>query len=256
MYLTLAIAIVGWLCGMLVNYLADFLPLARTIVTPYCLQCKSPRGWLEYLIWPVACRNCGQPRSLRTWIVAILYVGVAVWILKVPAPGLNIWLSLVLCIYFGLVMVVDLEQRLILHPVSLVGAIIGSLVGIKLHGVYFTLLGGLFGLGLMFLLYLGGGLFLKLLARWRDYSEVDEALGFGDVILSGVLGLILGWPGIALGLVVAILLAGVVSLFYFLILLVLRRYRANMTVAYGPFLVLGAIVLLFFRNIFLAPMGW
>ncbi len=153
-------------------------------------------------------------------------------------------------------MVVDLEQRLILHPVSLVGAVIGSLVGIKLHGVTFTLLGGLFGLGLMFLLYLGGGLFLKLLARWRDYSDVDEALGFGDVILSGVLGLILGWPGIALGLIVAILLAGAVSLLYFLILLVLRRYRANMTVAYGPFLILGAIVLLFFRSTLLAPMGW
>jgi leader peptidase (prepilin peptidase)/N-methyltransferase len=193
---------------------------------------------------------------LRVWIIALLYAGAAVWLWKDPAPGLNLWLSLVLCIYFGVVIVVDLEQRLILHPVSLVGAVIGLLVGIKLHGVLSTLVGGSFGLGMMFLLFLGGGLFLKLLARWRDYSDVNEALGFGDVILSGVLGLILGWPGIVLGLVVAILLAGVVSLIYLLILLASRRYRANLTVAYGPFLVLGAIVLLFFRNILLAPMGW
>jgi leader peptidase (prepilin peptidase)/N-methyltransferase len=256
MYLTLAIIFVGWLAGMLVNYLADFLPRTRSIVRPYCLECNTPRNGLEYLLWPAPCRTCGRPRGWRAWIVAPLYAAAAIWLWKFPENGLNLWLSLALFIYFGVVVVVDLEHRLILHPVSLAGALIGALAGVKLHGVLPTLLGGVVGLGVMFLLFLGGGLFVRFLARWRDYSDVDEALGFGDVILSGVLGLILGWPGIVLGLIVAILLAGVVSLLYLLILLAARRYRANLTVAYGPFLVLGAIVLLFFRNTLLAPMGW
>ena len=85
------------------------------------------------------------------------------------------------------------------------------------------------------------------LARWRGESGEEEALGFGDVNLSGVLGLMLGWPVIVLGLVLAILLGGAVSLVYLLLMLVLRRYRRYAAIPYGPFLVAGAVILIFFR---------
>ena len=50
---------------------------------------------------------------------------------------------------------------------------------------------------------------MKLLNKNNSkYSEEDVALGFGDVHLSGILGLLLGWPGITGGLFVAIILGG------------------------------------------------
>jgi leader peptidase (prepilin peptidase)/N-methyltransferase len=74
------------------------------------------------------------------------------------------------------------------------------------------------------------------------------ALGFGDVNLSGVLGLLLGWPAILVGLLLAVLLAGIVSLIYLIIMLALRRYRLFTALPYGPFLIAGAGLIIFFRD--------
>ena len=101
---------------------------------------------------------------------------------------------------------------------------------------------------MMYLLYLGGRLFIRLLVRWRNYSGVDEALGFGDVILAGIIGLMLGWPGIVVGLIFAVILAGFFSLAYLLVLFLSHRYRSNVTIAYGPYLVASAFLLLFLRD--------
>jgi prepilin signal peptidase PulO-like enzyme (type II secretory pathway) len=57
-------------------------------------------------------------------------------------------------------------------------------------------------------------MFVRFINRRRMRTPEGEALGFGDVILGGVLGLLLGWPAIVLGLVVAFLLGGIFSLFY------------------------------------------
>jgi leader peptidase (prepilin peptidase)/N-methyltransferase len=73
-----------------------------------------------------------------------------------------------------------------------------------------------------------------------------EALGFGDVNLSGVLGLVLGWPGIALALFLTILIAAAASIIYLAIMLLLKRYQPYLSIPYGPFLIAGAVILLYF----------
>ena len=247
MFAILANGLLGVVAGMLVNYLADYLPTDRKFVFPYCQSCGKPYDWPKYLLWPRRCPHCGHSRGWRTWIVELCYVLALIYLWEYPTPGLNHILGVGLLIYFGLVIIIDLEHRLILHPVSAFGALIGLVAGSWLHGVQATLLGGLFGLAVMFLLYLGGAWFVRVFSRWRNYAHVDEALGFGDVLLSGVLGLILGWPGIVLGLVVTILLAGGVSMILLIKMLILRRYQPNLTIAYGPFLIASAILLIFMR---------
>jgi leader peptidase (prepilin peptidase)/N-methyltransferase len=98
----------------------------------------------------------------------------------------------------------------------------------------------------MLLLYYFGDLFARWLARRRGQTLDEVALGFGDVNLSGVLGLMLGWPGIIVGLILAIFLGGIFSLLYLLGKIITRRYRTFMAIPYGPFLVASAILLLFF----------
>ena len=244
----IAIIAVGWIGGNIVNYLADYLPLDRKIVAPYCLKCKHPKWLLHYILFPKRCSQCLEPVRKRHWAVNIVSIAMSFYFLYLLGTSMSFWQAQILMIYFLLVIVVDIEHRLILHVVSFAGAVLGLVIGTSLHGIASTLLGGLAGLLIMFVLYQGGGIFLKLLAKWRDYSDIDEALGFGDVMLSGVLGLILGWPGIVLGLVLAVIIAGVTSLLYLVYLSVKRSYKPNLTVAYGPYLIISAMILIYFNN--------
>jgi leader peptidase (prepilin peptidase)/N-methyltransferase len=149
-------------------------------------------------------------------------------------------------LFFVLVVVIDIEHRLILHPVSLVGVAIGGLVGWWMHGLLPTLIGGLVGFGTMYLLFKFGELFTRISSRLRGEPIDEVALGFGDVNLSGVLGLLLGWPVILMGLILAILAGGLYSLVYLLLSIVLGRYRSFEAMPYAPYLILAAALLLFF----------
>jgi leader peptidase (prepilin peptidase)/N-methyltransferase len=163
---------------------------------------------------------------------------------------------MVLLGFFGLVAIIDLEHRLILHPVSVVGAVLGLAIGIWVNGIKYTLLGGVAGFTIMLVLYYLGAIVMKWLARRRGQVLEEEALGFGDIILSGVLGLLLGWPGIIVGLILTILIAGIVSFVYLILALMTRRYRFDMAIPYGPFLISGAILLLFFSDFVLRYLIW
>ncbi len=121
--------------------------------------------------------------------------------------------------------------------------------------IFESLLGGVVGFGIMWLIYQLGVLIIKLVNRRRGQPVNDVALGFGDVNLSGVLGLMLGFPLILVGLVVAVLVGGLVSLVYILFMLVTRRYQAFAALPYGPFLVLGAALIVYFQNLLLVMIG-
>ena len=147
--------ILGWLAGYFVNYASDVLPFTRRFSQPTCPHCQTPFSWADYLTLH-ACRSCGKGRSLRTWLVQILAVASFSYFWLVPSKALGFWLGAIVLIYFGIITVIDLEHRLILHPTSLFGAVLGLIVGILVHtrrygllgGVGNTLLGGLIGFGL------------------------------------------------------------------------------------------------------------
>jgi prepilin signal peptidase PulO-like enzyme (type II secretory pathway) len=249
-------ALAGLVVGLLVNYFADFLPTKRRLIAPECLACGTKFGLTEYLIWPRRCNTCQWRRSPRTWIIEAIYIGVAVWLWAIPPVRIGFVGGIVLLAYFGLIVIIDIEHRLILNATSLLGAIVGLAAGIWLHGLRDTLLGGVAGFGAMLVLYVLGAILMGWLARRRGQTLEEEALGFGDVNLGGVLGLLLGWPGILLALILTILLAGVVSLVLLLVSLLSHRYRHDMAIPYGPFLVSSAVALLFFRDVVLHYLGW
>lgn len=262
MTLTLLIPLVlGWLAGLFINYCADVLPLTRRFSRPVCRECSTPFSWMEYLTLR-ACRTCGKGRSLRTWLVQVLTAVSFVYVWMFPSKALGIPLGMIVLVYFGVITVIDLEHRLILHPTSLFGAVLGFLVGTSIHsrindngiliGMGFSLLGGLFGFGVMFLLYKLGEIVARVRARKMEAAgqadDEEEALGGGDVYLAGVLGLMLGWDFIVIGLAWGIIFGGLVSLVFIAALLIRRRYssEALMTfIPYGPFFIIAASLLLF-----------
>ena len=254
--ITYILAIIpGWVCGVLVNYLADVLPLRRKLTRPFCIQCDSTQSWVNYLIAPRKCPTCGLRRNLRVWVVEIFYIAASVVMIKVPPASLGYGLGMLLLGYLGVVVLIDLEYRLIMHPVSIFGALLGLVIGFLTVGWWRSLLGGVIGFAIMGLIYLLGVFIMKMVSRKRGQLVDDVALGFGDVNLSGVLGLMLGYPVILIGLIVAVFIAGIVSLLYIIVKLLTRKYQAFMAVPYGPFLVIGAVILIYFRELVLQLIG-
>jgi leader peptidase (prepilin peptidase)/N-methyltransferase len=245
----------GWISGAIINYVSDVLPHKRRLVAPFCANCEKPQPLFKYFLWSRKCPYCGHRRTIRSWIVELLTVIAVLWLWAQPNLVLGFWLSILVIIYFGTVVIIDLEHHLIMHPVSLIGSILGLIIGIQLHGVLNTLVGGLAGFGAMLGLYLLGVLFARYVVRRNQAGFNDEALGFGDVILGGILGLFLGWPGIIGGLIISILLAGVISLIYLLVSLLVRKYRAFSFIPYGPFMIAGAVASIFFNNYFVNAFG-
>jgi leader peptidase (prepilin peptidase)/N-methyltransferase len=241
----IGVSLIGLMTGLLINYLADVLPLTRRIGRPICVECGRPLGWRNFLLFR-PCPVCSTPRSLRSYLVPIaaMVAYAAAWIWQ--SGRIPFWLAAIVLAYFGLVVIIDLEHRLILHPVSLVGLILGLGFGVYVNGIVKTLLGGAAGFIIMLALYYLGELFARWLAKRRGQTLDEVALGFGDVNLTAVLGLMLGWPAVLAGIVVAILLAGLVSMIYLVYLLITRRYRLFTAIPYAPFLVIGTVILLSF----------
>lgn len=158
---------------------------------------------------------------------------------------LNFFIGYILLIYLGVVLVIDLEYRIIMHPVSYVGAVIGLGIGIYTHGLRITLIGGAFGFGAMLILYYFGEAFSRYMSKRRGQLIDEVALGFGDVNLSGITGLLLGWDDIILGLLFAIFAGGIGSLLVIVVMLIRKRYKAFTPIPYAPFLIFSILLFLY-----------
>lgn len=246
--MTICYLILGLVGAWFVNYLSDVLPRYRKFASPTCPDCQSGLTWRYYIFFE-HCRECGQRPSKRHWIILVSLPILAVLLRYYPPPVMGQEGGLIWLIYFAVIFVIDMEHRLILHPMSLVGAILGMAFGIKAHGLVETLLGGTAGFGIMLIFYFLGELFIRFLAKRRGEEIQEIALGFGDVNLSGVIGTILGWPGIVGGIFLAVLLGGIVSGAFLLIQLVRKEYQAYQALPYGPFLVVSVYLLLYISQI-------
>ncbi len=243
--------ILGWLSGWLVNYLADTVPVTRKLSRPACPHCQTPFGWVDYLLFR-NCTTCGKRRKIRTFVIQALLTIAALLLWMFPRSGFPFILAFILFIYLSLVFVIDLEHRLILHPVSLFGAILAFLIGVYLrsgtslsHGITSTLVGGAVGFGIMLVFYFAGEWYVRYMSRKRGMPADEVALGFGDVNLAGILGLLLGWPGISAGLLFTVLAGGLISLLIIVGMLIAKKYKAFTAIPYAPFLILSAFYLLY-----------
>jgi leader peptidase (prepilin peptidase)/N-methyltransferase len=236
--------LLGWLSGWLVNYLADVLPVTRSFSRPACPHCQAPYRWGSYLFFH-NCSNCGKPRKWRPLVIQAVLTLVPILLWVFPRPGFPFILAFVLFIYLSLVFVIDLEHRLILNPISLIGALLALGIGLYLHRILPTLIGGAVSYGVMLVFYFLGELYVRYMSKKRGVSTDEVALGFGDVNLAGILGLLLGWPLILAGLLFTVLAGGLISLFIILGMLIAKKYKAFTAIPYAPFLILSALYLLY-----------
>ena len=236
--------VLGLAAGYLVNYVSDVLPFTRRFSQPVCTSCGKTFAWKDYFLLQ-ACSSCGHKRNPRTYVVLLILTAATIYIWLVPPGKINFLLAYILLAYLGVVFVIDLEHRLIMHPVSITGAILGLVIGIFAHGLVPTLLGGAFGFGSMLLLYYLGEAFTRYMSKRRGEVIDEVALGFGDVNLCGVTGLLLGWPVILAGLLFTIFAGGIGSLLVIAYMIMRKRYNAFTPIPYAPFLIFSVLFYLY-----------
>jgi leader peptidase (prepilin peptidase)/N-methyltransferase len=241
------VAVIGAVCGVIINYFGDVLPIYRKPGVPICPNCSKRFSAYNYLI-SFKCKNCGQGVSTRTITVHIISILTTIFVWMFPYQGLSFWLTIPLILFLGVILVIDIEYHVVLIQTSVIGLVLlflGGLFiqGFSLKGVIITLLGGGAGFVVMLGLYYMGILFNKVLSGIK-HQEIDEvALGFGDVYVTTFLGFLVGWPRIIGAIVLAVLISGIFSLFYLVILSLAKKYKSFTAIPYTPFLIISALIL-------------
>jgi leader peptidase (prepilin peptidase)/N-methyltransferase len=195
--------------------------------------------------WLALGGRCPEPacrRPVARWVLAVELATAVLWGLAGLRIGWSIDLLPVLVLFAGLVAAsaVDLTcWRIPSRFVYLTGAgvVVTMVVAALVDGHPAALGGAALGAGL-YLLFLG--------SMWLISPRL---LGFGDVRLGVLIGLVVGWVGWSeaepvldpLGAVVqALLAAGVLGSLVGLVLLVVRR--RNQPFPFGPWLSLGGVL--------------
>jgi len=249
------LSIIGIFAGAFLNLCADSLPTTSRLHSPTCTYCGRIRpastwsGIIAYLTGRYRCPSCAAPLSIRHVLVELstLLLYALVWL----QYGTTITTAL-LCLYgsiFILLLVTDIEHRLIQHAITLPAillALLGAFVNPTLDSPKRAILGGAIGLVFTLILYVAGVLFGWALGRLRGQAVSEVAFGFGDVTLSTFIGLAVGAPEILFALAIGILCAGLFSIGYLLVRgLVQKRYTLFTAIPYGPFLILGGAIMLY-----------
>jgi prepilin signal peptidase PulO-like enzyme (type II secretory pathway) len=137
-----------------------------------------------------------------------------------------------------LVIVTDLEHRLIFHAVTF-------------PATFWAIIGSFFLADNTWWLALGGaaaGFLIFYIFYWLGRLLFGPgALGFGDVTLSMMMGAMLGFHRIIFTLVLGIFIGGIFSL----LLVLSRRANRRMKLPYGPYLAIAGIIMLIWGMQFL-----
>lgn len=272
MEVTLALLFIGGiLVGGILNALADDLPYHQRPRLPHYPD-DTPRPMSAWL--GVTAFLFGQRRSpkgarlgwrypLTELATGALFV-VAYLATRDDAGMTNIQFALwlVYMAIFMLIVVIDVEHKLILFavmiPAGLFAILEAALTPVTGYGPTLgeALLGGLAGFIGSYLLYLGGFLFIRVSARMRGHSIDEVAFGYGDVMMFTLSGLILGPLALLFAAYITVF-AGAVGAILFLLGRGLRRRGYNLFTAlpYGPYIVFGTLVMMLFRDEALRLLG-
>lgn len=104
-----------------------------------------------------------------------------------------------------------------------------------------------FGLNNLAFNYLLGALIYFAILGILAYGSRGKAMGLGDPKLGIFLGLILGWPAALVALIISFLIGGITGL----VLILLGKKKMKSQLPFGPFLALGAFIVIILGDIIL-----
>jgi leader peptidase (prepilin peptidase)/N-methyltransferase len=223
----------GLIFGSFLNVLIDRLPKGQDVIwgRSRCDYCKRNLRWFElipvisFVLQGGKCLRCYKKLSIQYMLMEVVTaIGFTVLLLFFHY-SLGLYLaSLVIFSSLLVITVTDFKTQII--PDSMI--VLGLLGAIA----FFTVQNALSAVAATGFFY----------ALW--YFTKGRGMGFGDVKLAFLLGLILGYPKIVAALYIAFLTGAVVG-----VILIFRGKKSlKSKIAFGPFMILGAVGSLLFHN--------
>lgn len=246
-YLILFIS--GLFVGSFLNVLIDRLPRKETFIKgrSYCESCKKELAWydlipvLSFVVLSGKCRYCGKKLSsyyplieLTTGLMfALVYLFlISNFQFSMFSFSYYLFIASVLIVIFF----IDLKYGIIPDKIVFPAIIVGFAYSFIVYRPSF----------LIYLVSAIGALLFFIIISLVFYA-LTRKIGFGggDVKLAFLMGLLLGFPGIVVGLYIAFLTGAVISI----ILILWRKKRFfKDSIPFGPFLILGTLAALFWGN--------
>ena len=244
--LIIAFAWLGTAVGSFLNVCIDRLPLDKSIIRPpsHCDACQhrlSPSDLIpvfSYLWLRRRCRYCGAPITFRPFWVEVgtgCLFAFTFW-------HFGLSLAFAVAAFYGSLFIVlgviDLEHGLILNKIVYPAAGVALIIDVFLPPpgiISFSLPSPCLGLisGII-----GGAIgFVFLLIPAVVYRE---GMGWGDVKMAGLIGLIAGSRLVIIALLMAVILGGLVAG----VLLLFKLKKRKEGIPFGPFLSLATVVTL------------
>lgn len=252
---TVLFFILGLFFGSFLNVVIYRLPQKKSFLggRSKCLKCKKEIKWYDlipvfsYALLSGKCRYCKISLSLQYPVVelltGILFAATFYFLFLLHESFDFVFITSLLfylLIISSLITIffIDLKHGIIPDKILLFALFVSAvylLINPQLIPPH--LLGGLLGFSLLFVLFIG---------------TKGKGMGFGDVKMAFILGVFLGPLKVVLGLYLAFLTGGIVSII--LILWGKKKFFGD-TIPFGPFLVIGALLSLFFAELIFTKIG-
>jgi len=254
--MTVIFFLLGLIIGSFLNVVVYRLQVAETLLgRSYCPHCKIKIAWydniplISFVLLKFQCRKCKKKISwqyplvefftgvifalvgwkffnlvdTQSYLPTFYYLGIVSFLIAIfvydwlymEIPSIVLWVGGIWTIAFNIYF--DLIKTDKILSVLQVGIFSGMVAAAVAFAMFFSLV----------------------------YFSKEKWMGMGDALLVIFLGLFLGWPQIILGLFLAFNLGAIYSIF----LLLVKKRTLKSQIPFGPFLVLGSILTIFFYDI-------
>ena len=239
--------IVGLCIGSFLNVLIERIPRAESVIKgrSHCDSCHHVLAWYDlvplfsFLFLKGRCRYCRKKIGIQAigveLLTGILFASAFSLVFFQVSPLLPFVISLCLTLFilscFLVIAFIDMRHGIIPNVIVYPAL----LVTLSFHLFFFSTFFPFF-----FSSLIAGFFFFLLFVLTKG-----RGMGFGDVKLALLLGLFLGFPNIVIALYIAFLTGAFVA---FILVLAKKKKFSGSTIPFGPFLISGAIIALFFGN--------
>ena len=202
---------------------------------------------------PAVVGDSDQPRLGLRYPLAELTTAALALILysatshEIGAEVVSAGMALAYAALFVLIGVVDIEQRRIplatLLPLAGLALFDAAFIGETGPNLASSIVGGLSGFLIFYLVFAGGFLFAAVSKKLLKRTLRGGAIGFGDVMLMSVVGMIVGFPDVLVAICISIF-AGAVGAVCVIAghYTHMGSYSGFARIPYGPYILFGAIV--------------
>ena len=247
-FISILFFIFGSLIGSFLNVCIIRMAKEESVVTPrsHCVKCKKLIAWYDniplvsFILLRGKCRSCGEKFSFRYFFIELLTALSFLGLYRYFGLQPILLPYLVMISGFIVATFTDIDERIIPDEISVGGMVVGVILSFaipQLHqtdsyliSLWRSVLGVLIGGGSIYLMGIIG-----------DFLFKKESMGGGDVKLMAMIGAFLGWK--------LALLAFFIAPFFGAVFGIIEKIRTKESlIPYGPFLVIGALIALFFSD--------